>query len=109
MKIPRKRSTRGSKAVRVALYSLLLLVGFEIGMILSPVDVLIQSQARAVFFDYDIEYQVPDEVSWAKAGDKVRWQRMCIYWGGTMTSAFPEPLESRCRLFHWKPDGRRLI
>jgi hypothetical protein len=97
------------KAVRIILYGLLLLIGAEIGAILSPVDVLIQSQAHAVFLDVDILYEVPREVSWAKAGDKVRWERMCIYWGGTMTHPFPAPIESSCPLFRWKSRSFRVL
>jgi hypothetical protein len=93
----------------MALYSLLLLVGAEIGLILSPVDVLIQSQARAVFLDVDILYEVPKEVSWAEAGDKVRWERMCIYWGGTMINPVPALIESRCPLLRRKPDALRFF
>lgn len=100
----------GRRALRVAAYALLVLLGLEIAMILSPVDVLVRSQARAVVLDSDILSSVPQEVSRAHAGGKVGWERMCSYWGGgAMTFPVPVAVRAQCGLFRPKPDGRRLF
>lgn len=79
-------------------------------MIVSPVDVLVRSQARAVVLDSDILSSVQNQVPSAHAGGKVGWERMCSYWGGgTVTFPVPVPVRARCGLFRPKPDGRRLF
>lgn len=100
----------GRRALRIAVHALLVLLGLEIALIVSPFDVLVRSRARAVFLDGDVLYSVPKEVSRAQAGGKVGWERMCSYWGGgAMTFPVPVPVRERCSLFRPKPDGRRLF
>ena len=99
------------KVLRALLTLTLIFVGVSVVVSLSPWSILARSHIRHyVVIEGDLLYSVPDEVSFEQAGDKLRRERWCWYWGGVPRLDWSfVGAEERCELVREKPDGAKLI